>query len=104
MVKLQCNEAYIISNEGKYIGKCHLNSIIFARPSDTVVKYIDKEALNIKSDASLQQAIEAAADFVGETIPIVDRKTGVLLGTINEGDLFKVYLDIQGQTIDLEKK
>jgi len=104
MVQLQCNEAYIISNEGKYIGKCHLNSIIFARPSDTVVKYIDKEALNIKSDASLQQAIEAAADFVGETIPIVDRKTGDLLGTINEGDLFKVYLDIQGQTIDLEKK
>ena len=104
MVQLQCNEAYIISNEGKYIGKCHLNSIIFARPSDTVVKYIDKEALNIKSDASLQQAIEAAADFVGETIPIVDRKTGDLLGTINEGDLFNVYLDIQGQTIDLEKK
>jgi CIC family chloride channel protein len=78
--------------------------LIFAKPSDAIIKYTDTEALNIKSDASLQQAIEAAANFIGETIPVVDRKTGTLIGTINEGDLLKMYLDLQGQTIDLEKR
>ena len=104
MVKMRVNEAYVNTHDGKYIGKLHLKSLIFAKPSDAIIKYTDTEALNIKSDASLQQAIEAAANFIGETIPVVDRKTGTLIGTINEGDLLKMYLDLQGQTIDLEKR
>jgi CIC family chloride channel protein len=104
MVKMQVNEAYVNTHEGKYIGKLHLKALIFAKPSDAIIKYTDTEALNIKSDASLQQAIETAANFIGETIPIVDRSTGTLIGTINEGDLLKMYLDLQGQTIDLEKR
>ena len=104
MVKMQVNEAYVNTHEGKYIGKLHLKALILAKPSDAIIKYTDTEALNIKSDASLQQAIETAANFIGETIPIVDRSTGTLIGTINEGDLLKMYLDLQGQTIDLEKR
>ncbi|MDB2520039.1 chloride channel protein [Planktomarina temperata] len=104
MVKMQVNEAYVNTHEEKYIGKLHLKALIFVKPSDAIIKYTDTEALNIKSDASLQQAIETAANFIGETIPIVDRSTGTLIGTINEGDLLKMYLDLQGQTIDLEKR
>ena len=70
------NEAYVNTHDGKYIGKLHMKSLIFAKPSDAIIKYTDTEALNIKSDASLQQAIEAAANFIGETIAVVDRKTG----------------------------
>ena len=43
-------------------------------------------------------------NFVGETIPIVDRSSDSFIGTINEGDIFKLYLELQGQTIDLEKQ
>tara|TARA_B110000902_G_C13948537_1_gene452668 strand:- start:407 stop:613 length:207 start_codon:yes stop_codon:yes gene_type:complete len=68
------------------------------------MEFIDEDALNIKSDASLQQAIEAAANFVGEAIPIIDRSSDSFIGTINEGDIFKLYLELQGQTIDLEKR
>ena len=77
---------------------------MFSKPSYAILKYTHTEALNIKSDASLQQAIETAANFIGETIPIVDGNTRTLIGTINEGDLFKMYLDFQGHTIDLEKQ
>ena len=52
----------------------------------------------------MQQAIETDANFIDETIPIVDGNTRTLIGTINEGDLFKMYLDFQGHTIDLEKQ
>jgi len=99
MVKMQVNEAYVNTHEGKYIGKLHLKALILAKPSDAIIKYTDTEALNIKSDASLQQAIETAANFIGETIPIVDRSTGTLIGTINEGDLLKMYLGLRGRPL-----
>ena len=76
VLEMRVNEAYVNTHDGKYIGKFHLKSLIFAKPSDAIIKYTDTEALNIKSDASLQQAIEAAANFIGETIAVVDRKTG----------------------------
>jgi CIC family chloride channel protein len=60
--------------------------------------------LSIKLDASIQQAIESASNFIGETIPIIERETNKFVGTVNEGDIFKMYLELQGQTIDLEKR
>ena len=104
MIESESTEAYIVSETGKYMGKLNLRSLVYSDPHSDIVEFIDKEALNIKSDASLQQAIEAAANFVGETIPIVDRSTGSFVGTINEGDILQLYLELQGQTIDLEKR
>ena len=77
---------------------------MFSKPSYAILKYTDTEAINIKSDASTTQAIETDANFIDETIPIVDGNTLTLIGTINEGDLFKMYLGLQRHTIDLEKQ
>ena len=52
----------------------------------------------------VQQAIEAVSNFIGETIPVIERETGRFLGSINEGDIFKLYLKLQGQTQDLERR
>ncbi len=75
-----------------------------ADPKDEIFNFIEQGALTIKSDASLQQAIEAASNFIGETIPIVERESNIFIGTVNEGDIFTLYLELQGQTLDLEKK
>ena len=104
MIKCESTEAYIVSETGKYMGKLNLRSLVYSDPQSNIMEFIDEDALNIKSDASLQQAIEAAANFVGETIPIIDRSSDSFIGTINEGDIFKLYLELQGQTIDLEKR
>ena len=104
MIKCESTEAYIVSETGKYMGKLNLRSLVYSDPQSNIMEFIDEDALNIKSDASLQQAIEAAANFVGEAIPIIDRSSDSFIGTINEGDIFKLYLELQGQTIDLEKR
>lgn len=104
MVKRGSTEAYVVSDEGKYIGKLTLLSLTLPSQRGTVLELTDKDALNLKSDASIQQAIEAAANFIGETIPIIDRANNMFIGTVNEGDIFKLYLKLQGQTIDLEKR
>ena len=103
MIHHEITEAYVVSIDGEYVGKLNLRSLVFQGPEVCIMEFIDKKALSIKSDASLQQVIEAAANFIGETIPIVDRSTNRFVGTINEGDVFKLYLELQGQTIDLEK-
>jgi CIC family chloride channel protein len=104
MVKYGNTEAYIVFDNGKYAGKLILGSLIAANPKDQVINFIERDALTIKSDASLQQAIEAAANFIGESIPIVERESDIFIGTVNEGDIFKLYLELQGQTLDLEKR
>ena len=104
MIKCESTEAYVVSETGKYMGKLNLRSLVYSDPQSNIMEFIDEDALNIKSDASLQQAIEAAANFVGEAIPIIDRSSDSFIGTINEGDIFKLYLELQGQTIDLEKR
>jgi CIC family chloride channel protein len=104
MIDHESTEAYIVTEGDKYVGKLHLLSLAVADPHKKVIEFVDKNALNLKSDASLQQAIEAAANFIGETIPVIDRSDDKFIGTVNEGDIFKLYLELQGQTIDLEKK
>ena len=103
MVEHGSTEAYIVSNKGKYIGKLNLLSLTLASQQATILGFL-KEALNLKSDASIQQAIESAANFIGETIPVIDKETDAFIGAINEGDIFKLYLKLQGQTVDLEKR
>ena len=104
MVKRGTTEAYVVSDKGNYIGKLNLLSLTLPSQHGTILELTDKDALNLKSDASIQQAIEAAANFVGETIPIIDKATDMFIGTVNEGDILKLYLKLQGQTIDLEKR
>ena len=103
MVEHGSTEAYIVSNKGKYIGNLNLLSLTLASQQATILGLTDKDAIVLKSDASIQQAIEAAANFIGETIPVIDKETDAFIGTINEGDIFKLYLKLQGQTVDLEK-
>ena len=104
MVEHGSTEAYIVSDKGKYIGKLNLLSLTLASEQATILGLTDKDALVLKSDASIQQAIEAAANFIGETIPVIDKETDAFIGAINEGDIFKLYLKLQGQTVDLEKR
>ena len=104
MIEHESTEAYVVSDTDKYLGKLHLRSLILANPKATVLDLIDPDALSIKLDASIQQAIESASNFIGETIPIIERDTNIFIGTVNEGDIFKMYLELQGQTIDLEKR
>ncbi len=97
-------EAYIVDRSGHYVGKLDYLGLIKADPKQPVSQCLQGDALSIKGDASLLQAIEAARDFVGESIPVVDRESGALDGIVTEGDLFSAYLDLQNRVVDIEGK
>jgi len=69
----------------------------------SVAAHMLNEPISIKSDASLQQAIEVASTFVGESIPIIDRDRNRLEGVVTEADLFQLYLTLQSRVTDLER-
>ena len=65
---------------------------------------VDTDCIVIFHDASLQDAIEVASNFVGEIIPIVDKNTNEAVAVITEGAIFQAYLSKQNQTVEMEKR
>jgi CIC family chloride channel protein len=81
-----------------------IQDLLLAQPNALVSSHFQIEIISIKSDASLQQAMEVAVKFVGESIPIIDREKNKMLGIVTEADLFKDYLALQDKIVDLERR
>ena len=104
MVSAGVTEAYLLDNKNTFLGKIIITDIVKQNPDQLAKNFCIDNPLSIKSDASLQQCIEAASEFVGETIPVIDRQTNVLQGVVSEADIFQAYLKLQNNVIDLETK
>ena len=103
ITKLKVTEAYIIADDRTFRGKITLHDLLTSGPDDPLVTLADTSPISIKHDASLQQAIEIASKFVGETIPVINRDTGHMLGVVSEADLLQLYLSLQTRIADLER-
>ena len=104
MLEDDVTEAYVLDKENLFLGKVTLQSLLIAKSQDTISSLFQIDPITIKSDASLQQAMEVAVKFVGESIPIIDREHNQLMGVVTEADLFKDYLALQNKIVDLERR
>ncbi|MDP6191521.1 MAG: chloride channel protein, partial [Paracoccaceae bacterium] len=84
MVSAGVTEAYLLDNQNSFLGKIIITDIVKQHPDQLAKNFCIDNPLSIKTDASLQQCIEAASEFVGETIPVIDRQTNVLQGVVSE--------------------
>ena len=98
------NEVIVLDTNGQFYGKIELHSLIGKSATSKIEKFVDTNCVTIKHDASLQQAMEAAANFVGEAIPIINRETNQVISVITEGAIFDAYLKVQDTVIDMEKR
>ena len=96
-------EGYVLNDRNQFLGKVSLKDLIKLPATMNVMKAIHESPLSIKQDASLLQAIEVASQFVGESIPIIDRDTNEMVGVVTEADLFSLYLSLQRRVADLER-
>ena len=94
-------EGYVLNDHNQFLGKVSLKDLIKLPATMNVMKAIHESPLSIKQDASLLQAIEVASQFVGESIPIIDRDTNEMVGVVTEADLFSLYLSLQRRVADL---
>ena len=95
-------EGYIISNKDKYIGKINLLDLINVDNED-LKNCVTKNPLIIDPKSNLLEVIKSLADFVGESIPIVDKNTNRMLGIISENDVLAAYLEISEEINQIEK-
>ena len=104
LVSEEAAEGYVLkSDNGAFLGKVVLYDLVQQEDTQLVANHCISDPISIKDDASLQQAIEVASDFVGESIPVVNRDTNDLRGVVTEADLFKLYLKLQTRVSDLER-
>jgi CIC family chloride channel protein len=104
LVAAEATEGYVLAGDNDiFIGKVALHELLGVDGSAPAGQHLMKEPISIKHDASLQQAIEVASNFVGESIPIVNRDTETFHGVVTEADLFKLYLTLQSKITDLER-
>ena len=101
-------EAYIVNEEGQYIGTLTSIDIIKLARRDTLKKlkacdHAKKEMLVFDTDTSIWQAMQQLDEFAGESIPVVDKENNyILTGVVHEAALVKAYLDAE-QTVREEE-
>jgi CIC family chloride channel protein len=104
LIAAEATEGYVLAaDDDKFIGKVALHELLGADGNALAQKHLVQGPISIKHDASLQQAIEVASNFVGESIPIINRDTEAFQGVVTEADLFKLYLTLQTKVTDLER-
>ncbi len=96
------SEGYIVSKENIYIGKISLLNLV-NKKGINLIDYVEKKPLIIDPKSSLISVIKKLSNFVGESIPIVNKKTNVMIGIISENDVLKAYLDISEEINQIEK-
>ena len=95
-------EGYIISSNNEYLGKVNLLDLIKVNKKE-IKKCVLKKPLIIDPKTSLLEVIRNLTYFVGESIPIVDKKTNQMLGIISENDVLAAYLEISEEINQIEK-
>ena len=102
LTKEKTTEGYIVSKESTYIGKISLLNLVNKKSVD-IVDYKEINPLIIDPNSSLIFVIKKLSKFVGESIPIVNKKTNKMIGIISENDVLKAYLDISEEINQIEK-
>ena len=98
--KHQKSEIYLVNKDRRYRGKV-LGIQLDGQTTAPASALIDKNRLSFTPDLSLLTAIEQAADFVGESIPVVT-SDGILAGVVTEADLFAAFLQTQKNITAIE--
>ena len=102
LIRSKTTEGYIVSNDNKYIGKISLMSLI-GKKETNLVDLMEIKPLIIDPNSNLIYVIKKLSKFVGESIPIVDKKTNQMIGIISENDVLQAYLDISEEINLIEK-
>ena len=100
-MKQKTTEGYIISEDNTFVGKISLVNLI--NKKGKLISHLETKPLIIDLNSNLIFVIKKLSKFVGESIPIVDKKTNQMVGIISENDVLQAYLDISEEINQIEK-
>ena len=96
LVADEVSEAYVVDEHQHFIGRVTLAALLAHGDSRQalmeVESLVDPHSLRFHPGTSIWDAMHDIKGYVGESIPIVDRDNGTLVGIIHESDLIRAYM------------
>ena len=102
MIAQEVTEAYLIDEQGIYQGKIRLVDLLANTAQKQCYILRENNEVLLTDTDSVLQGIETCKNFIGESIPVINKDKNTLTGIITESDLFTAYLDLNRQIRDLE--
>ena len=65
--------------------------------------FITKTVPSISDKANINEVIEVLTNFVGESVPVINKDSGAIVGVISENDVLKSYNQISSEIRSIEK-
>ena len=95
-------EGYVVDENGLMEGKVSIYDALRAG-SNSVSTVLEIDPIILGAEESLSLAMEKVSQFVGESLPVVNKEDGILLGTVTEGDLFQAVIEVQNEARNMER-
>ena len=96
LVKDGVNEAFVVDRQQRFIGSVSLVALVKQAATDVTLLEIEdlvnQYGLRFSPTTSIWDAMRDIKDFVGESVPIVDKQSQKLTGIIYETDLIRAYM------------
>jgi CIC family chloride channel protein len=102
LLKNKDTEGYVLSKDDLLIGKIRLIDIV-DKKNQQITTFLQDKPIILNSNISLLDAIKKLSNFVGESIPIIDKQSKKLIGIISENDVLAAYLEISDEINHIEK-
>ncbi|MED5531022.1 MAG: chloride channel protein [Pseudomonadota bacterium] len=102
MITNEVTEAYLVDEKGIYRGKIRLVDLLSNTAQKQCYELRENNEILLLDQDSVLQGIETCKNFVGESIPVINKDKNTITGIITESDLFTAYLDLNRQIRDLE--
>lgn len=102
MIANEVTEAYLVDEKGIYRGKIRLVDLLSNTAQKQCYELRENNEILLLDQDSVLQGIETCKNFVGESIPVINKDKNTITGIITESDLFTAYLDLNRQIRDLE--
>ena len=102
LLKNKDTEGYVLSKDDLLIGKIRLIDIV-DKKNQQITTFLQDKPIILNSNISLLDAIKKLSNFVGESVPIIDKQSKKLIGIISENDVLAAYLEISDDINHIEK-
>ena len=95
-------EGYFLDRDKLYLGKLRLVDII-GKHDINCFKYKEKDHITISDKTNINEVIKVLTNFVGESVPVINKDSGAIVGVISESDVLKSYNQISSEIRSIEK-
>ena len=100
--KNSATEGYFLNKDKIYLGKLRLIDIINKKPGKCF-KYKEDQSILIYDNSNINEVIESLSEFVGESVPVLNKDKNTVIGIISENDVLKAYSEISNEIRSIEK-